>query len=116
MKNRRKIFFLHIVYSTIICSYILIITQLQIGCPSQFLLHIPCPACGGTRAIAALLQFNFSSYCYYHPLALPLAVAIWLMIHRKLFKKERVLTAISVIILIANLLLFLWRWMNGLIP
>ena len=43
-----------------------------IGCPFYALLHIPCPTCGTTRALRALLSGSLSAYWHYQPMALPL--------------------------------------------
>lgn len=94
----------------------LLITLLQIGCPSRFLFGIPCPGCGGTRAIASLLRLDIAEYFQYHPLALPLGVAIWVMIHARLFKRKKMVKAVSLAVVIANLLFFVWRAINGYVP
>ncbi|MBE6589035.1 MAG: DUF2752 domain-containing protein [Ruminococcaceae bacterium] len=109
-------FFRHLLYLTIICAYILLITIFEIGCPSKFLFGVPCPGCGGTRAIVSLLRLDIKEYFHYHPLALPLGIAIWLMLHARLFKQRKIATGISFAILIANLAFFVWRVTNGCVP
>lgn len=37
-------------------------------CPALRLLHIPCPSCGSTRALAFLAQGNFCSALRFNPL------------------------------------------------
>ena len=37
-------------------------------CPSEFILGIPCPMCGITRALKALLSGRVRAAFYYHPL------------------------------------------------
>lgn len=39
-----------------------------IGCPFRFLLGVPCPGCGITRACQAVLHLDFAGAFYYHPL------------------------------------------------
>ena len=41
-------------------------------CPMRVALHIPCPGCGGTRAILAALHGDFRTAFQLHPLAVPL--------------------------------------------
>ncbi|MCR5775616.1 MAG: DUF2752 domain-containing protein [Lachnospiraceae bacterium] len=37
-------------------------------CPLDFVLGIPCPMCGITRALASVLKGDFAGAFYYHPL------------------------------------------------
>jgi hypothetical protein len=46
-----------------------------IKCPWAGLFHVPCPACGSTRASRALLHFDFAGVAHFNPIA-PLVVAI----------------------------------------
>ncbi len=39
-----------------------------IGCPFRFLVGVPCPGCGITRACQAVLRLDFAGAFYYHPL------------------------------------------------
>ena len=45
------------------------------ACPQDFITGIPCPLCGMTRSLTALLQLDFKSAFYYHALW-PLAVTL----------------------------------------
>ena len=116
MKNKQSKLILHIIYLSVIVAYILVLRVLRIGCPSRFFFKISCPGCGGTRAILSLLRLDIKAYLYYHPLAVPLCVAIWLMLHIRLFKRTKMVTAIAFTILVANIIYFVWRLMNSLIP
>lgn len=42
-------------------------------CPSRALLGLPCPGCGMTRALAALLRGDFAAAFAFHPWAFALA-------------------------------------------
>ena len=44
-------------------------------CGFRFVLGAPCPGCGMTRAMAALLRGDLPASLRWHPLALPLALA-----------------------------------------
>ena len=119
INDKKRIFALHILYFTIICAYILILTIFKIGCPSQFLFKIPCAGCGGTRAIISLLHFDIVSYIYYQPFAVPMCISIWLVLHIRIFRgKGKRIAAYSIAfsILALNEIFFIWRWINGLIP
>jgi hypothetical protein len=49
-------------------------------CLSRILLHLPCPACGLTRATLALLRLDLATATRMHPLALPLALLCGAMV------------------------------------
>lgn len=50
-------------------------------CPMEYFLGIPCPGCGMSRALLALVRFDFAQAFYYHPLIwLVLVVAVcWIL-------------------------------------
>lgn len=37
-------------------------------CPFEYIIGIPCPGCGMTRAFIALLKLDFAEAFYFHPL------------------------------------------------
>lgn len=45
-------------------------------CPVRLTFGVPCPGCGGTRAILAALRGDFATSMQLHPLAAPLLVLI----------------------------------------
>lgn len=45
-------------------------------CVSQRLLGLPCPGCGMTRALVALLHGDLGASLRYHPVALPLVLGV----------------------------------------
>ncbi|MBO7069281.1 MAG: DUF2752 domain-containing protein [Bacteroidaceae bacterium] len=54
------------------------------GCLTRFLFNIPCPSCGTTRAIRALLHGEWLKSLYYNPLGILLAammavIPIWIL-------------------------------------
>ena len=49
---------------------------LDIQCPIKFLAKIPCPSCGTTHAIFALLRGNIKQYFVYQPMAVFLVIDI----------------------------------------
>ena len=46
------------------------------GCITKFLFHIPCPACGTTRAVRAVFHGEWWDSLYYNPFGLLVAVAM----------------------------------------
>ena len=55
---------------------------LTVGCPLRFLVGISCPGCGMSRAVEALLCFDFERAYLMHPLVflLPVAVAVYFLV------------------------------------
>lgn len=51
-----------------IALFYLLLHFIGIGCPIKFISGISCPGCGMTRAALSLLQLDFASAFYYHPL------------------------------------------------
>lgn len=85
-------------------------------CPFLLLAGLPCPACGATRALDALVHGDTTGYWLHHPLALPLAVAVVLFPHRSVggsfFQKSvHVFTAI---VLAYNTGFFVFRLLQHL--
>ena len=60
-----------------LCIILMIIAFLY-KCPYSYLLGISCPGCGMTRAFLALIQLDFKSAFYFHPLV---GVVIMIMLY-----------------------------------
>lgn len=84
-------------------------------CLIRKIFNIPCPACGVTRALIALIKGDISGYKYYNIMALPLLIATILMILGTKFKKKS-FEIISCIILLINIPYYFYRLRMGLIP
>ena len=100
----------HFLYGIVICLFIFGITVFDIGCPLFYIFRVPCPACGSTRALLSLCLLDIQGYFHYHPLALPMGVAIWLMLHRELFRAKKLLYSFVFSVLGINMLLYVWRF------
>lgn len=46
-------------------------------CPVLFLTGIPCPGCGMTRALSALLAFDFPASFYWHPMLITTLICLF---------------------------------------
>lgn len=76
-------------------------------CPFRYFLGIPCPGCGMTRALLALLRLDIEGAFYYHPL-FPAAIlaAVYLALdYLEIFRlphkvKTRILAAVCALFLI----------------
>lgn len=62
-----------------------VITQ---GCPIKSLTGISCPGCGMTRALSALMKFDFPLAFEMHPLVFLLPIAVLVYFLRRLIPKR----------------------------
>ncbi|MDR1897122.1 MAG: DUF2752 domain-containing protein [Prevotellaceae bacterium] len=51
-------------------------TNLHIGCLFYKITHLPCPSCGSTRSVLALLNGDFTHAFYLNPLGFVIAVLL----------------------------------------
>lgn len=58
------------------------------GCPIRFFTGVACPGCGMSRALLALLKFDFSLAFEMHPLVFLLPVAVIIYFTRRLIPKK----------------------------
>ena len=72
-------------------------------CPLDHMLGIPCPMCGITRALSALLKGDIYGAFYYHPLwpAAVLAVFLYILYYFGVIKVSKKVFDISCGVLIA---------------
>ena len=100
-------------YRSLICvAAVLAPFYLTVGCPLRFLAGISCPGCGMSRAVEALLCFDFERAYLMHPLVflLPVAVAVYFL-RRKIPKK--LLTTLCISALLIMLVVYIIRLMQG---
>lgn len=75
-------------------------------CPLNFWLGIPCPACGSTRAMLALLRGDIAGYMFYNPAALSvIAIVLAEFLPTKV---KRIMQIYSFILLVVVFLYRLW--------
>ena len=75
----------------------------------MYIFHIPCPTCGSTRALVALCRLDWTAYMDYQPFSLPLVIAVWLLLHGRLFSRPRVVYGGAMMIVLGNFFFYLWR-------
>ena len=63
----------------------------DVQCPFRALFAIPCPACGVTRALTALLHGDIAAYASFNPMALPLAASVPAVVWAQQTGRKRIL-------------------------
>ena len=109
MKNNTNILKRHIIIFAVICCFIILCQLFDIYCPFRCLTAIPCPTCGVTRAMIALVKADLKGYLNYHPLALPLLISVISMIHAKHLKHKHAVLIFCGTTLTLNLILYIAR-------
>ena len=99
----------HILYFSIIIVFTLLITVLGIGCPILYFFDIPCPTCGVSRALLSLVKLDIKGYFHYQPMALPLLLSVWFMIHIKLLRHNKIIYVFVLLTLVINTFLYVYR-------
>ena len=89
-----RLFYRHLGYFAVLALAFYLLKVMGIGCPFRRVLGIPCPACGMTRSLGALLRLDFAASFAYHPLTLPLLAVLWLGFHQGLRQTARFLIAV----------------------
>lgn len=95
----------------ILIGVIIIVTVFDIHCPIRMIFHIPCPACGMTRAWIFFMHLDFRQAMIEHPLFLlaPVVVLAICFDDIKLKYKDTILGFTGV----AFILVYLFRYWIG---
>lgn len=116
-KGWKSILGMHLLFLGLGILFLFIYSWLDITCLLRFVVDVPCPTCGATRAMFSLARLDFVAYWFYNPMALPLAIAFLAVFHYRLFPKCRKLIIVYVgIVLVLTFVLYVYRLINGLIP
>lgn len=94
-------------YALVLFGYEALLWAIGITCPVYAICGFKCPTCGVSRAIMSLLSFDIEGYISYQPFAIPLLVAVWLMINADFFKRKTSVIAISFVILASNFVFYI---------
>lgn len=109
MKMKKIIIIFSFLFLIVLLRYFL-----RLGCVVQRIAHIPCPACGMTRALISFLKMDLNSYFYYNAFAVPVTFSVaFLLCDTKKFKAMKF---ISIIIIFLNFFYYLYRLFFNLIP
>ena len=80
---------------------------LRLGCPLLRLTGIPCPGCGMTRAVLALLRGDFAGALQLHGMVWSLPVLLLLFLYDGRLFRRRWLNLLLWVLLGTG---FLWNW------
>ncbi len=110
MKNRLKVIAVrNLILLGAVLLFLLMAALTDFSCPLFRILKIPCPTCGVTRAMFALLRLDLTAYVHYQPLALPLCVAVWLMLNVDLWKHKRAAAGFAIAVAAVNVFFWIYR-------
>ena len=99
----------HFFIFTIIGTFFVLGAILNISCPIMYLIKIPCPTCGMTRAILSLVRFDIKGYMAYNPMAFFMITAAFFLIHRNILGRKKWIDIYSAIVLTTNLIFYFMR-------
>lgn len=104
----------YLIVASIAVAYYTICALFNITCPIKQIIGVPCPTCGMTRAMLALIRLDIKGYMEYNPMAVFMFLAVFLYLHREYVKKKKwmdlyvtVVLAVNTIVYILNLIKWL---------
>ena len=80
---------IHIAAAAAAALVVWVFSAILQGCPIRAALGVPCPTCGMTRSLLALLRLDLRLSFSLHPLTIPFGFALWFAIHRDLFRMSK---------------------------
>lgn len=103
----------HYWLSVLIAGTVIVLLNLLFGtvCPFRILFGLPCPGCGMTRALTALLRLDFSSAVRLHPLSPAFFLLLLLFPIFRYWKREHfgVWVRICAVLLVLLFPVYLYR-------
>jgi hypothetical protein len=109
MEKAKRIIKRTCILSAIFVIYVLILYAFGLHCPIAYITGIDCPTCGISRALLSILKLDFKASFNYQPLAVPVVIAVWLLLNLEFFKHKKIILSISLSIVVLNFILYLSR-------
>ncbi len=85
---------------------------LTYGCPIRWLTGVSCPSCGMSRAVGAILKFDFALAFHFHPLVYLLPIVFLVYLFRKHIPRK-VMIVLCVGVLVLMLAVYIYRLTAG---
>ena len=109
LRSLHQVVRLHIFCILSALAFIILCRIIGINCPFARIFVIPCPTCGVSRALGALLRFDINDYFRFQPFAVPLTLTAWIIPHLSLFRRKKLLRSVSFAVLVGNVLFYIAR-------
>ena len=106
MQNNNKVKRIIIATVTIVAVAILVLLDIY-KCPLDYILGIPCPMCGMTRAVITAVSGDFVGAFHYHPLWIVIIIGVLFIILYELRVIKIPKIAFNIICVILGVLLVL---------
>lgn len=98
-----------------IAAFLVISRLTGVSCVILYFTGVPCPACGMTRAMVALLSADVSAYVRYNAMAPFVFLAVLLEIHINRLPRRKIIHGYSITVLLLNLIYYAVRFKCGLV-
>lgn len=111
-----KIILVHIGVAALLSLLIVLFWSDIASCPIYTIFKIPCPCCRMVHAIKCLVTLDLSGYVKYNVMAVPVMLAVIIIIHAKnvpYLALRRALIGIAITVFAVNLVYYLVRLFNG---
>ena len=112
----KSIIFQHIKIIVIIITTMLLYDIVGISCPIRNLFGVPCPSCGMTRSLVALINFDFSLSLFYNPMTILTILLFLFTIHKDLLCKPKYSKIIILLSSSSIFIVYIFRLINCKIP
>ena len=118
MKSKtKKLLLLHGGVLLGIGVYAAVLMLAKIHCPFRAITGVPCPTCGFTRALLALLRGDLMGSLRLHPMLIPVVVSVLLFLHAGPLKLPRKgMTVLLIAVAVATFGFYVFRLLTHTLP
>ena len=102
----------YLVIGVVVVAYYSICNIFNITCPIKYMTGVPCPTCGMTRAMLALMRLDIKGYIEYNPMAFFMFLTVFLYLHREHVKSVKIkkwIDLCAVVVLTVNSIVYFLR-------